>query len=167
MSVALHALVGTTLAWEPRRSNPPADPVEIGLSGPRAQKGRGRIRASKAPAVTASPAGVHSVEIDGVKNDGAQADARDRYLDDLRVLLEGRKTYPKVSRYMNESGLVRVRFVVRRDGRIEGIQIVQPSAFERLNRAAHDLVASLATYEPPPGNAASVQVELPIEYVLK
>ena len=187
-SIALHAF-GALAFWSSSRSALPigarragdAEVVEIGLVGHRAVARRERgptVKERPAPTKPATEGlaqvakfgfadGVQSEERLGVAN-GVEAGERERYLFELRVLLEGRKIYPKVSRYMNESGRVTVRFKIQQDGRIEGVEVVRPSAFERLNHAAHELVTGLARYKPLPAGAnEAMSVELPIEYLLR
>lgn len=103
----------------------------------------------------------------GVRN-GTAASEKERYLYELRVLLEGRKVYPRISRSMRETGKVLVRFTIRQDGRIEAVQIVKASAYDRLNQAASELVSGLQKYKPFPEGveAASLSIEVPLEYRL-
>lgn len=99
---------------------------------------------------------------------GIQASEKEYYLYELRMLLEGRKFYPKLSRYMKESGRVVVRFTVLKDGEVQQVEIAEPSSFERLNKAAEQLVTSLKKFKPLPDEVktASLRVEVPIEYSL-
>lgn len=171
--------------------------IEIGIAGPQASAPKPAPRRKPAEAVTKSdvvvprakevPAppvaareregadrarfgvadGVASSGRLGVGN-GVDASERERYIYELRVLLEGRKVYPQISRHMKETGKVLVRFLIHRDGRIEKVEVARPSGFDRLNRAAQQLVEGLRQYKPLPEevHAASLRIEVPIEYVL-
>ena len=103
----------------------------------------------------------------GVAN-GRDADALERYLYELRVLIEGRKTYPFASRQMREAGRVTLRFEILKDGTIRGVQVAEGSPYARLNEAARQLVASLGSFRPLPAGHAeeSLPVDLPILYRL-
>ncbi len=99
---------------------------------------------------------------------GAQVSERDRYLYELKILLEGRKTYPQMARQRGESGRVIVRFQVQPDGQIEAVEIADPSEFHRLNQAAIELVKGVRRYKPFTGSIGvqTLTLEVPIEYVL-
>lgn len=100
---------------------------------------------------------------------GRSADLRDRYLYELRVLLEGRKVYPRAARHLRETGRVVVRFRVQADGGIHDVQIAAPSSYSRLNEAAVALVSGVRRYKPLPSDlgADPLLVEVPIDYVLQ
>lgn len=134
----------TTIARSDREQNGSADPARFGLKEGTIADGRM-----------------------GVDN-GFRASERERYLYELRVLLEGRKIYPKISRHMGEAGKVTIRFIIRQDGGIDLVEVVKASSFARLNQAASDLVSGLKKYKPLPEGveSASMQVEVPIEFVL-
>ncbi len=103
----------------------------------------------------------------GEKN-GLEASVKERYLYELRTLIEGRKIYPRFARSLRETGRVMVRFQVLRDGQIEGIELASGSSFQRLNQAAIELIKGIGKYRPIPGElvADKLTLELPIEYIL-
>jgi protein TonB len=97
-----------------------------------------------------------------------EVSARERYLYELRVLIEGRRTYPSVSRRLGESGEVRVGFELHRDGSIRDVAITAPSPHPRLNEAALALVQGLGAYRPFVAEirADKIHVEIPVAYRL-
>lgn len=100
---------------------------------------------------------------------GRDVGEMDRYLYELRVTLETRKTYPTLSRRLREAGEVMVEFKVKKDGTLEAVNVVKESGFARLNDAAVQLVASLGRFRPLPEVAAGrgeLSVKLPIRYAL-
>lgn len=100
---------------------------------------------------------------------GREVGEMDRYLYELRVTLETRKTYPTLSRRLREAGEVLVEFKVKKDGTLEAVNVVKESGFARLNDAAVQLVASLGRFRPLPDGTgrAELSVKLPIRYALE
>jgi periplasmic protein TonB len=74
-----------------------------------------------------------------------------------------REPYPRMAELMGWSGVVRVRFVVRRDGSVRDLRVVQSSGHHVLDRAAVEAVRRAAPFRPPPGDEA---VTVPIRYYL-
>ncbi len=105
----------------------------------------------------------------GEANGNRLASVKERYLYELRVLIEGRKVYPMTSKRLRESGRVLVEFTVQNDGTITAVEIKQGTAFERLNEAAKNLIAGIGKYKPLPSEFAqsSAKLEIPIEYSLQ
>jgi protein TonB len=105
----------------------------------------------------------------GEANGNRLASIKERYLYELRVLIEGRKVYPVTSKRLRESGRVLVEFTVQNDGTITAVEIKQGTAFERLNEAAKSLIAGIGKYKPLPSEFAqtSAKLEIPIEYSLQ
>lgn len=99
---------------------------------------------------------------------GYEASPRERYLYELRTYIEGRKIYPQQALQMRESGTVKVRFHVLKDGSIESVELISLSPFPRLNRATLDLVQGIRQYKPLPDavEQARLEIELPVEYVI-
>lgn len=101
---------------------------------------------------------------------GVEAGAKERYLYELRLLLDSRKQYPPVARSLRQEGAVEVSFLLRPDGRIEDTNVTQPSSHETLNRAALQLVEAVGRFKPLPTELQKLvgwRVSVPIEYRLK
>ncbi|UYL08998.1 energy transducer TonB [Bdellovibrio sp. SKB1291214] len=105
----------------------------------------------------------------GEANGSHSATIKERYLYELRILIEGRKVYPVTSKRLRETGRVLVEFTVQQDGSITAVGIKQAAAFERLNEAAKTLIAGIGKYKPLPQEFAqtSARLEIPIEYSLQ
>lgn len=99
---------------------------------------------------------------------GFQATAKERYLFELHVLIEGRKVYPSASKRLRETGKVTVEFTLHRDGSIADVILKSPSHFDRLNSAATELISGIKRYKPLPEGfeGAQTRLEIPIEYSL-
>ena len=99
---------------------------------------------------------------------GREASAKERYLYELRVLIEGRKHYPSISRRLGESGKVIVEFVVNKEGEINQVNLKVPSSYSRLNVAAQDLVSGIRKFKPLPEGFSTeeARLEVPIDYTL-
>lgn len=100
--------------------------------------------------------------------DGIQATERERYLYELRMLIEGRKIYPASSKVFKETGRVVVKFNILRDGKIQQVEVIDQSRFARLNNAAVSLISDIRQYKPLPDAVPDKElvVHVPIEYKL-
>jgi protein TonB len=114
---------------------------------------------------SASFAGVN-VGLSAAGSAQALMNAENKYLSELRQLLESKKEYPMAARRMGHRGRVVVRFVLERDGRVRLAEIVQASSSEILNRAARGLIDGLQDVKPFPKEVALAEwaVVVPIEY---
>lgn len=90
-----------------------------------------------------------------------------RYLFELRAILEKRKTYPTLSRRLREAGEVLISFKVLRDGTITSIALAGASAHDRLNEAAMQLVSGLGKFRALPENREELSVKIPVRYALE
>ena len=92
----------------------------------------------------------------------------EKYLREVREVFASRQVYPEPARLKGETGTVEVGMKIRRDGKLEDVQVTRPSPFESLNRAALALFREVARVPalPPdvPGEALSLRI--PLEYVL-
>ncbi|MGE3260694.1 MAG: energy transducer TonB [Bacteriovoracia bacterium] len=101
---------------------------------------------------------------------GLEASAKERYLYELRLLLDSRKQYPSLAKTLRQEGLVEVGFLVRPDGQIAETGIVKPSSHSSLNKAALQLVEAVGKFKPLPAElkkALGWRVSVPIEYRLQ
>lgn len=197
-SASLHGLLLASLVTWTFASNVPfgverrGDPTVIDVVGPAksapapsrapvphqaAAPAAAKPTAAPAPSAAAAPSEPAGFGLrDGTagagelgRPDGAAAGAKERYLYELRVLIEGRQTYPMASRRLKERGKVTVQFAVLRDGAIENVTVKNSSSFPRLDQAALELVTGLRKYKPLPEAIAGdrLLIELPIDYVLR
>jgi protein TonB len=102
------------------------------------------------------------------REDGVQVDLKERYLFEFRTWIEKYKRYPPLAHALGQSGRVEVSFKVLKDGHLEEIRVSGPSPFERLNRAALELLEKAAQFKPLPTelNQTELVVTLPIVYEL-
>lgn len=102
---------------------------------------------------------------EGVRN-GQEVSAEDRYLFELRKLLERKKRYPAMARKMGQQGRVLVSFTLAQDGSVVKTEVVEKAAFESLNEAAQDLVKSIHGAKPFPEeiHKTTWNITLPIDY---
>ncbi len=76
--------------------------------------------------------------------------------------IEKAKTYPRLARKNGIEGVVRLRFRIRPEGRVEKVEIVKSSGSEILDTASVSTV-----YRAGPMPAVNGWVEVPIAYVLQ
>lgn len=102
---------------------------------------------------------------EGVRS-GQEVSAEDRYLFELRKLLERKKRYPALARKMGQTGRVLVSFTLAQDGSLVKSEVVEKAAFDSLNEAAHDLVKSIHGVKPFPEeiHKTTWNITLPIDY---
>ncbi|UOF01291.1 energy transducer TonB [Bdellovibrio reynosensis] len=100
--------------------------------------------------------------------DGAEVSPEDRYLYELKKLLERRKRYPMMAKRMGQSGKVTMRFTLNADGSLSASEIIEKSPFDTLNQAAVELVKGIDGMKPFPKEIqrGSWSITVPIEYVL-
>jgi TonB family protein len=127
-------------------------------------------QAAAAPAASTQLGHADGTATSGLLGDpnGKQNSIKDRYLYELHVLIEGRKTYPMTSRRLRETGKVLVQFTVDKDGTIRDVSVKQGTTYSRLNDAARELIAGIRKYKPLPEEfvGANAKLEIPIEYTL-
>jgi TonB family protein len=93
----------------------------------------------------------------------------EQYLAAIRKQVLTAQAYPKASRIMREEGVVKIRLTLLRDGSLQMIELVAPSAFKRLNDAA---VHAASHSTPFPAFPAQVpyqvwKIVLPIRFKLE
>ncbi len=100
--------------------------------------------------------------------EGRELSARERYLFELRSLIEQKKVYPPLARRLGESGVVSLEFSVLKDGKIVDPRIKAASAHDRLNKAAMELLEQVRNARPLPDEirGEKLTVVLPIDYQL-
>lgn len=104
---------------------------------------------------------------EGVAN-GQEVSPEDRYLYEIKKLLERRKRYPQMARKMGHAGKVTMSLTLAQDGSLIESEVIAASPFETLNRAAQELVKGIHGLKPFPQEIqrTSWQITVPIEYSL-
>lgn len=100
---------------------------------------------------------------------GGAASAWDAYRGRVHQRIHEALLYPRVSKNLNETGRVKVKLTVLRDGTISKVDIAEPSAFDRLNVAAMDTVKRVARLDPLPQSYLDSQWDatIPIDFHLR
>ena len=99
---------------------------------------------------------------------GAIAGMRDIYLARLRERIEAVRRYPDRARRMGQEGTVVVRFVVKRDGQIDGIALMERASSTLINQAAVETIRSIDRLPPLPAEfGGQMEVALPLVYRLE
>lgn len=99
--------------------------------------------------------------------DGAgRAADMEAYLAALRQAIQRGLIYPATARRLGLAGLVRVRFLVLADGRVDpgSLVVTGGSDDDILRRGALDTIRRLSTFSPPP--VGSIGVEVPVNFTL-
>lgn len=104
---------------------------------------------------------------EGVAN-GQEVSPEERYLYEIKKLLERRKRYPQMARKMGHAGKVTMSLTLAQDGSLIESEVVAASPFDTLNRAAQELVKGIHGLKPFPQEIqrTSWQITVPIEYSL-
>ncbi len=129
-------------------------------------------KSEKAPDTVAQAESVPLKKGDGgetVASGGRALAEFERYQVSIRQRIHEALIYPRQSKNLDETGTVKVRFTVLRDGTIADVGLWGPSAFDRLNSAALDTVRRVAKVDPLPNSYSgeAFQTIVPIDYVLR
>ncbi|UHD14853.1 energy transducer TonB [Thiocapsa bogorovii] len=114
----------------------------------------------------ASAAGAGSGGTAG-KADGGKS--KDRYYAQLAAWLERHKRYPSQARKLRQEGIVRVRFVIDRNGKVISHRIESSSGHTALDRAASELLRRASPMPAIPASMGRSRLEIvvPIAYRLR
>jgi periplasmic protein TonB len=101
------------------------------------------------------------------KSDGGKS--KDRYYAELAAWLERHKRYPPQARKMRQEGIVRVRFVIDRSGKVISHRIETSSGHTALDHAASDLLRRASPMPAIPASMGRSRLEIvvPIAYRLR
>jgi len=93
---------------------------------------------------------------------------RNRYLREhfayIRDLILKNLTYPPMARKVGWQGKVKVSFIIKEDGRVEGIRIIESSGYRLLDRNVVETIHDVQPFPKPPVRAELI---IPVAYVLK
>ncbi|WP_050799467.1 energy transducer TonB [Thiocapsa marina] len=103
----------------------------------------------------------------GGKADGGKS--KDRYYAQLAAWLERHKRYPPQARKLRQEGVVRVRFVIDRTGKVISHRIEASSGHSALDRAASELLRRASPMPAIPASMGRSRLEIvvPIAYRLR
>jgi protein TonB len=148
---------------EPRITKPRANAAKT-ASADAAGKATGKQ--SSGGAGTPSAAGAGGGGTSG-KTDGGTS--KDRYYAELAAWLERHKRYPSHARKMRQEGIVRVRFVIDRSGKVISHRIETSSGHSALDQAASELLRRASPMPAIPASMGRSRLEIvvPIAYRLR
>ncbi|MNJ96802.1 transport protein TonB [compost metagenome] len=105
----------------------------------------------------------------GVAN-GQEVSAEERYIYELLKLLEKSQhdRYPTMAKKLKQTGTVKVKFTLAKDGSLIASEVIEKAPYETLNRAALEALKSIHGRKPFPPEIHRVSWEIitPIEYIL-
>jgi protein TonB len=99
---------------------------------------------------------------------GAEARGSPAFLDELRAAIDNGKEYPALARARRQTGTVDVGFTLKKSGEIQGVHVVRPSGFARLDEAGLATVQRLGRFRPVPDELSlgDWSITVPISFVL-
>ncbi len=161
------------IVWRPQETKAaaaptPVRPVAAESAPPPPSAGRSTdappSAAAAPPSRPAPPAG--GVVNSPVSLSGAQGDA---YGARVRAHLEAYKIYPRGAKRLRQTGVVTVRFVIDREGRVIASRIVAASGVSALDEEAMAMLARASPVpRPPPGvPGARIEMRTPVEFSLE
>ncbi|GIX06688.1 MAG: hypothetical protein KatS3mg115_1091 [Candidatus Poribacteria bacterium] len=91
------------------------------------------------------------------------------YWETLQKRIARHRRYPRFAQEQGIEGTVLVRFVLRRDGSLERVEVARSSGYRILDEEAQETIRRAAPFPPfPPGQPGDrIAVEVPIVYRLK
>lgn len=106
--------------------------------------------------------------MEGFSDISKDGNSHQNYLDRIRSKIEFYKTYPKASRVLKETGLVKVKLKITKNGHVQKIEIIESSQFKRLDDAAIKAVADASPFEEFPSNIShnSWSIIVPMQFEL-
>ena len=153
-----------TTETTPQRPNPRAPPV-VSASAPPQQP----VFTPPPTAVAAPAQGPVQVAAAQASVNGAAAAALpSRPPQPLPNVVQPAPRYPALSRRLGEQGTVWLRAQIDATGRVQRVQLLRPSPYPRLNRAAQDAVSTWQ-YRPgtEQGSPVAMWLEVPVRFVLQ
>ena len=97
------------------------------------------------------------------------ASLENQYKSRLHALIEANKRYPRIARKMHYQGRAKVSFVIRRNGQIEQIQLVESTGYAVLDNAVIDAIRSVSGQLPFPEDVQRSEwaFTIPLDYHLQ
>ncbi len=101
-----------------------------------------------------------------VISDAKLKSIQNEYLQKVKEHIEKYKKYPKRAKRLKQEGKVFISFTIAKNGKIQDIQLVGKCPYKRLNKAALNILETIAQFEPIPKelNKSSWQLNVPIVY---
>jgi len=94
--------------------------------------------------------------------------AKARYLQKVREKIQAHRYYPRIARKLRQTGRVEVQFVIRKDGRVSSVTLVERCGHRRLDKAARETIERIGRFDPLPKVLGDrLKVRVPIHYQLR
>ena len=108
------------------------------------------------------------IRLDASKSTGAAGkQPKLHYAQELKTYLERNKHYPRQAIRLKQSGTLTVRVRIDSDGTFKRVELVSPSSFPILDRAAIDLLKRLGRFKPLPAHIqANTNFTIPIAFMM-
>ena len=108
-------------------------------------------------------------DIDSELEGRAPRNSKERYLAEVRQKIASRQSYPRPSRAFGEQGTVKLLLTIQRDGMLTKVELVQGTAFQRLNTAAMTAATEAGPFKEFPEEVqyASWRITLPVHFTLQ
>lgn len=121
--------------------------------------------AAKAMTATAAKPPAGRADADSVQ---AHAGSSNSYAARVRAWLESNKTYPKAARMRKQEGVVRVAFVIDREGHVLDCRLVAPTGHALLDQEALAMVRRSDPFPTPPHTIKGerIAMDAPVEFSL-
>ncbi|NQE61969.1 energy transducer TonB [Caulobacter sp. RHG1] len=121
--------------------------------------------AAKAMTATAAKPPAGRSDADSVQ---AHAGSSNSYAARVRAWLESNKTYPKAARARKQQGVVRVAFVIDREGHVLDCRLVTPTGHALLDQEALAMVHRSDPFPTPPHTIKGerIAMDAPVEFSL-
>lgn len=75
-------------------------------------------------------------------------------------LVAENQSYPRSAQVRGEEGTAKVKVSMDSSGRITGVQLVQPTSSDILNREAEKIMEKIGSFPPPPAGVTSLVVPI-------
>lgn len=108
------------------------------------------------------PSQANTAEQTQVPQSGETMHARQLWYGQVLALLQKQKRYPRLALQRNEQGVVKVRFVLDRDGRLLTVKLEDSSGYQLLDREALALVQRVSPFPPPPASVTGIHISLEV-----
>ncbi len=122
--------------------------------------------AAAAPSVPSTPSTQH---VAATQQKSAPASVNPQrlrnYLATIRAIVMRHRRYPRIARRLRYEGVVKLRFIITKDGTLHGLKILTSSNHAILDNAALATLKEAAKEFPPPPK--KIEVVLPLEYRLR
>lgn len=121
--------------------------------------------AAKAMTATAAKPPAGRADADSIQ---AHAGSSNSYAARVRAWLESNKTYPKAARMRKQQGVVRVAFVIDREGHVLDCRLVTPTGHALLDQEALAMVRRSDPFPTPPHTIKGerIAMDAPVEFSL-